>query len=274
MSSPQESNKRTRRAVLRGATAGLGLIGTAGAATAQTGDGTSDEVDYAGWFSNVSNFEGTVDRTGQESVSVEVGVEGNTDYFAFGPPAIRVDPGTTVEWQWTGRGGSHNVVDVDGSFESQLTGETGATFTHTFDSAGVYRYYCGPHRTFGMKGAIVVGDATSVAAGSDGFTWSPPGFVGQPFMWLFFGAVSLGAMIVLGGEAVRGVANWRETRAAQADVESTEAEEFEPVQQIGHDEYDPTGTAALILLYFIVLVIMWVFMYFIEFLGGGPTVVG
>ncbi|WP_049928570.1 hypothetical protein [Halopiger goleimassiliensis] len=50
--------------------------------------------------------------------------------------------------------------------------------------------------------------------------------------------------------------------------------EDELVREIGHDEYDPIGTLVLIGLYFLILVAMWLFMYFVEFLGNGPTVVG
>lgn len=42
-------------------------------------------------------------------------------------------------------------------------------------------------------------------------------------------------------------------------------------RRITHDEFDPAGTLALITLYFIVLVVMWVFTYFVEFLGNPPT---
>jgi hypothetical protein len=45
-------------------------------------------------------------------------------------------------------------------------------------------------------------------------------------------------------------------------------------RQIGHDEYDPTGTMALIVVYAVILAVMWVFMYFVEFLGGDLTVIG
>ncbi len=47
-----------------------------------------------------------------------------------------------------------------------------------------------------------------------------------------------------------------------------------PTTEIGHDEYDPIGTLALIGLYFLILVILWFFMYFVEFLGNDPTVIG
>lgn len=46
------------------------------------------------------------------------------------------------------------------------------------------------------------------------------------------------------------------------------------VREIGHEEYDPVGTLALIGLYFALLVVLWIFMYFIEFLGNDPTVSG
>ena len=42
-------------------------------------------------------------------------------------------------------------------------------------------------------------------------------------------------------------------------------------RQIGHEEFDPVGTLALIMLYFLVLVAMWLFTYFVEFVGNDPT---
>lgn len=42
-------------------------------------------------------------------------------------------------------------------------------------------------------------------------------------------------------------------------------------REIDHDEFDPIGTLALIVLYFVVLLLMWGFTYFLEFLGNDPT---
>lgn len=53
-----------------------------------------------------------------------------------------------------------------------------------------------------------------------------------------------------------------------------EEREADGVREIGHEEYDPVGTAILIGIYFLLLVLLWLFMYFVEFLGNGPTVVG
>lgn len=45
-------------------------------------------------------------------------------------------------------------------------------------------------------------------------------------------------------------------------------------RRIGHDDFDPVGTLVLIGIYMAILAAMWVFMYFIEFLGGDLTVIG
>lgn len=121
------------------------------------GDDSGGEEDFEDWMDNVENYEGVVDRTGREEVSVTVGAQGNNGAFAFAPPAIRVDPGTTVTWEWTGDGGSHNVHAVDGAtFESDLTDEKGFTFEYTFEDESTVTYQCDPHATLGMKGVVVV----------------------------------------------------------------------------------------------------------------------
>jgi hypothetical protein len=45
-------------------------------------------------------------------------------------------------------------------------------------------------------------------------------------------------------------------------------------RSISYEEFDPKGTLALILVYLVVLGVMWVFMYFVEFLGNELVVVG
>ncbi len=148
----------TRREVIAGLGAGaLGTAGLASPASAQEGTDLSD------WFSNTSNADKVVDETGASEVQITVGSQANDGAFGFAPAAVRVDPGTTVVWEWTGEGGGHNVVAEDGSFESELTSEAGHTFEWTAE-AGVYRYACTPHKSLGMKGAVVVGD-TSVSLG-------------------------------------------------------------------------------------------------------------
>ncbi|MFC6823528.1 halocyanin domain-containing protein [Halopelagius fulvigenes] len=115
-----------------------------------------DEPSFGGWFDDMSNYDGVVDTTGNSEVTVAVGASGNNGNYAFDPAAVRVDAGTTVVWEWTGEGASHNVSAKDGSFESEMTGEKGHTFSQTFEEAGTYKYVCTPHQAMGMRGAVVV----------------------------------------------------------------------------------------------------------------------
>ncbi|MFB6153311.1 MAG: hypothetical protein ABEJ27_03570 [Halodesulfurarchaeum sp.] len=46
------------------------------------------------------------------------------------------------------------------------------------------------------------------------------------------------------------------------------------VREIDLEDFRPIGTATLIAAYFLILVAMWVFMYFVEFLGRDLTVIG
>lgn len=161
----------TRRQVL-GAT-GAALAGTALSGTASAQPGT----DLTDWFAKTSNATGVVDKRGQDTVTVTVGAKANGGNWGFGPAAVRVDPGATVRWEWTGKGGAHNAVATDGTFESKLTQEGGHTFEWTPEAAGVTKYYCAPHKAMGMRGAVIAGGQpvtvakstpTPAAAGSGG----------------------------------------------------------------------------------------------------------
>jgi halocyanin-like protein len=138
-----------RRSVLA---AGAGIA----AATALPGAASAQSDDLESWLSDANNYDGVQDATGQEEVTVEVGAGENG--LAFGPAAIQVDPGTTVRWEWTGEGGTHNVAATDDAFRSgDAVDGSDVTFEHTFESEGEYRYVCEPHETVGMLGAVVVG---------------------------------------------------------------------------------------------------------------------
>ncbi len=113
-----------------------------------------DEPDYDDWFDDVENYEGTLDLTGRDEVTVMNGA-GETG-MQFDPPAILVDPGATVVWEWTGEGGSHDVTHADGEFQSETKEAEGETFEQTLEEEGIHRYYCTPHEASGQKGAVVV----------------------------------------------------------------------------------------------------------------------
>jgi phosphate transport system substrate-binding protein len=89
----------------------------------------------------------------------------------FVAPAITVTVGDTVSWNVSGVG-SHSVTADDGSFDSSPACPTnclghGATFSHTFNSPGTYRYYCHIHGGpggVGMSGVITVVPQTQIVA--------------------------------------------------------------------------------------------------------------
>lgn len=105
------------------------------------------------WLSNTGNYDSIEDHLDEDSVTVEVGAQGNNGANAFAPAAIRISPGTTVTWEWVD--GYHNVVATDGAFDSGSAEQNGS-FEHTFGAAGTFFYYCDPHRSIDMKGAVVV----------------------------------------------------------------------------------------------------------------------
>ncbi|SDZ75929.1 halocyanin domain-containing protein [Haloplanus vescus] len=145
-----------RRGLLR---AGAGTVGAGLVGAGVTGTAAAQSGPFGGWMSDVGNYDGVHDMTGSGEVTVDVGVQANGAAYGFGPAAIQVDPGTTVVWEWTGNGGVHNVAaESGGDYSSELVQEEGHTFSHTFESGGVSKYYCQPHQSLGMKGVVVVGD--------------------------------------------------------------------------------------------------------------------
>jgi len=147
--------------------------GTEGGGTGSpSGDGGGGgPPDFGGFLDDVGNFDGNViDARGQDQVSVAVGAQGNGGNFAFDPPAVRVDNGATVVWEWTGEGGGHNVVSEGGDplDSGEPVASEGETYEYTFDTDGIYNYICEPHVSLGMKGSVVVGTDYPTASGGGG----------------------------------------------------------------------------------------------------------
>ena len=165
------SDDVSRRAFMR--TAG-GAAAAAGAATATAGTAAAQEVapDWpSGAEGNVGSY---TDARGQDSVTISVGAGSNG--LAFDPTLVWVDEGTTITWEWTGAGGSHNVQTVDGGGPASLNsgeavGEEGYTYEYetSGEDAGITHYHCVPHTAVGMHGGIAVGeDVATVEVGGGG----------------------------------------------------------------------------------------------------------
>jgi len=158
------------------------FVRTAGGATAAvaasagaTGTVAAQEV-QPDWPSGAAdgNVGSYTDARGQDSVTISVGA--GSDGLAFDPTLVWVDEGTTITWEWTGAGGSHNVQTVDGGGPAALdsgdpVGEEGATYEYetSGEDAGITHYHCVPHTAVGMHGGLAVGeDVATVEVGGGG----------------------------------------------------------------------------------------------------------
>jgi halocyanin-like protein len=179
-SRPDLSRRLFMRETAFGATAAAGAAAASGTAAAQDEEGEEEaeeeeegeegeeeeggeeaegdvEPDWPQSVEDAPNFEDTDDMRGEEEAMVEVGA--GDDGLQFEPPAIWVDPGTTVIWEWTGEGGAHNVAATEGEeFASDTTEEAGFTFEHVFEEEGITEYHCDPHAGQDMNGGVAVGD--------------------------------------------------------------------------------------------------------------------
>lgn len=99
-----------------------------------------------------------------KTVNVTVAPNGN---LAFSPNPAVLRAGDTVTWTWAF--GGHNVVSgangtADNAFCSPAdmncaaapTSNAGFKYSHTFNAAGTFNYFCAPHFGAGMMGSVIV----------------------------------------------------------------------------------------------------------------------
>jgi plastocyanin len=103
-----------------------------------------------------------------ETAEVKLQTEDGQQHFA--PHAVWIEPGGTVTW--TNESGQHDAVayhpDNDDKprrmpedaepWGTDLLTEEGASASHTFETEGVYDYFCTPHESVGMVGTVIVGE--------------------------------------------------------------------------------------------------------------------
>ena len=88
------------------------------------------------------------------STELQVGVQViDNDYQ---PRVLTVSKGATVTWKFAGSI-PHTVTDDRGAFDSGIHVK-GYEFSHTFDTPGVFYYYCTIHH--GMLGTLTVTEQT------------------------------------------------------------------------------------------------------------------
>lgn len=147
----------------------------------------------------------------------------NGPNFDFVPANITIDVGDTVTWVW--KGGVHTVYSSTGGLPNGIfdngtaSGETGYTFSVTFDAAfvaanpvpnNVYEYICTIHVGFGQVGTVTVDMPASFSSyGCSAPAGSLTSIVGSPTVggtWRLgvdnpFATQGAGSLAFLGGSS-------------------------------------------------------------------------
>lgn len=126
----------------------------------QMGDGTTTKEETKTDQPTTTDSMDTPTSTPEPSEATTVDLDG----FAFAPVRASIDPGETVRWVNRDSAG-HNVTsaqfhDTAESWSLSRSLSGGDSASHTFESPGVYEYYCTIHGESSMCGVVLVGDAS------------------------------------------------------------------------------------------------------------------
>jgi len=105
-----------------------------------------------------------------------------------------------VKFEWTGQGSGHNVKPEEGPADldsGAAVSSPGVHFEYEFteEDAGITKYYCDPHLSLGMKGAVAVGGDVPTTGGGGGAVTDPE-HMGVPFQAHFVGIATILMMVV------------------------------------------------------------------------------
>jgi len=146
------------------------------------------------------------------TVDVTIGPNGN---LVFSPSSVTIHPGDQVKWTWGSSGHSTtsgSPGQPNGIWDSGIHNQ-GATFTHTFNSTGMFPYYCTPHGgCCNMVGTVMVVNAsptpspTPMSTATPSATPTPTSILGNISTRSFVQTadnVMIGGFIVQGSEPKR-----------------------------------------------------------------------
>ena len=75
--------------------------------------------------------------------------------MVYSQEVVHIDEGDTITWLPTSKG--HNVEMIASPNGMKLKSKNGKEVKITFDTPGIYYYWCTPHKGMGMIGLVVVG---------------------------------------------------------------------------------------------------------------------
>jgi pseudoazurin len=97
-----------------------------------------------------------------EDITIEMlNKDADGNKMVYSNELARIDVGDTITWVPTSKG--HNVEFKAGptGWKAPKKSKNSKEVAITFDTPGIYYYWCTPHKGMGMIGLVVVGDDTS-----------------------------------------------------------------------------------------------------------------
>ena len=85
--------------------------------------------------------------------------DANGNRMVYSQEILEIAAGSTVKWVPTDKG--HNVEIIASPNDMKFKSKNGKEASVTFETPGVYYYWCTPHKGMGMIGLVVVGGDTS-----------------------------------------------------------------------------------------------------------------
>jgi len=79
--------------------------------------------------------------------------------MVYSQEIVEIAAGSTVKWVPTDKG--HNVEMIASPNDMEFKSKNGKEASVTFETPGIYYYWCTPHKGMGMIGLVVVGGDTS-----------------------------------------------------------------------------------------------------------------
>ena len=85
--------------------------------------------------------------------------DANGNRMVYSQEVLEIAAGSTVKWVPTDKG--HNVEIIASPNDMKFKSKNGKEASVTFETPGIYYYWCTPHKGMGMIGLVVVGGDTS-----------------------------------------------------------------------------------------------------------------
>ena len=85
--------------------------------------------------------------------------DANGNRMVYSQEVLEIAAGSTVKWVPTDKG--HNVEIIASPNDMKFKSKNGKEVSVTFETPGIYYYWCTPHKGMGMIGLVVVGGDTS-----------------------------------------------------------------------------------------------------------------